>query len=294
MREEQARKEIQAERRFRQLLEAAPDGILEMDSRGQIVLMNAAAEKLTGYRREELLGQSVEILTPEELRQRHGGHRAAYWAEPRHRPMGSGLELHVQRKDGSRTPVEISLSPVAYDGEMRVAAVMRDVTERKRAEAALRDMHERFTAELTAANRNWSCETAKSKAANRLKSEFLASMSHELRTPLHTIIGFTELLAEELEGPLNEKQKRFLGHIHRDSLHLLELINDILDLSRIEAGRLELRPEVFAMRVAIEEVMATIRPQAVAKSLHLEGPFRAGHRVARGPGALQGECSSTC
>lgn len=273
MREEQAREEVQAERRFRQLLEAAPDGILEIDSRGQIVLMNAAAEKLTGYCRDELLGQSVEILTPEELRQRHGGHRAAYWQNPVTRPMGSGLELHVQRKDGVRTPVEISLSPVAYDGEMRVAAVMRDVTERKRAETALRDMHERFTAELTAANKELEVRNREIEAANRLKSEFVASMSHELRTPLHTIVGFTELLAEELEGPLNEKQKRFLSHIHRDSLHLLELINDILDLSRIEAGRLDLRPEVFAMRVAIEEVMATIRPQALGNSLHLEGPF---------------------
>jgi signal transduction histidine kinase len=106
--------------------------------------------------------------------------------------------------------------------------------------------------------------------ANRLKTEFVASMSHELRTPLHTIIGFAELLAEELEGPLNEKQKRFAAYIHKDSLHLLELINDILDLSRIEAGRLDLRLGAFDMLEAVEEVMATIRPQAVAKSLELE------------------------
>ena len=151
----------------------------------------------------------------------------------------------MQRKDGSRTPVEISLSPLTYDGEMRVTAVIRDVTERKRAETQIRDMHERFTAELTAANKELGVRNREIESANRLKTEFVASMSHELRTPLHTIIGFAELLAEEMEGPLNEKQKRFVGHIHRDSLHLLELINDILDLSRIEAGRLDLRPEVF-------------------------------------------------
>lgn len=272
-REEQAREQIHAERRFRQLLEAAPDGILEVDSTGQIVLMNAAAEKLTGYRRDELLGQSIESLTPQELRSRHAEHRIAYWTNPITRPMGTGLELHVQRKDGERTPVEISLSPVIYDGEMRVTAVMRDVTERKRADAQLREMHDRFTAELTAANKELEVRNREIEAANRLKTEFVASMSHELRTPLHTIIGFTELLSEELEGPLNEKQKRFVEHIHRDSLHLLELINDILDLSRIEAGRLDLRPEVFAITSAIEEVMATIRPQAVASLLHLEGPF---------------------
>ncbi len=272
-REEEARKQIHAERRFRELLEAAPDAILEVDSRGQIILVNAAVERLTGYRREELLGQSMEILTPEELRSRHVGHRIAYWANPVTRPMGTGLELHVQRKDGSRTPVEISLSPLTYDGEVRVTAVMRDVTERRRAEVQFRDMHERFTSELTAANQELELRNREIERANRLKTEFVASMSHELRTPLHTIIGFTELLSEELEGPLNEEQKRFVGHIHRDSLHLLELINDILDLSRIEAGRLDLRPEIFAMTAAIEEVMATIRPQTVAKSLHLEGPF---------------------
>ena len=106
--------------------------------------------------------------------------------------------------------------------------------------------------------------------ANRLKSEFLASMSHELRTPLHTIIGFSELLGEQLEGPLNDKQKRFVEHIHRDSLHLLELINDILDLSKIEAGRLELRPETFEIGMAIEEVLQSIRRLAEVKGLALD------------------------
>jgi signal transduction histidine kinase len=106
--------------------------------------------------------------------------------------------------------------------------------------------------------------------ADRLKSEFLASMSHELRTPLHTIIGFSELLGEELEGPLNEKQKRFIQHIHNDSMHLLDLINDILDLSKIEAGRLELRPEPFDLTAMVTESIASVRGFAEAKSIALE------------------------
>jgi PAS domain S-box-containing protein len=270
--EEEHRAQIHAERRFRELLEAAPDGILEIDAQGRIILVNAAAEKLTGYQRDELLGQPIEILTPEELRSRHAGHRAAYQAHPVTRPMGTGLDLHVQRKDGSRTPVEISLSPLVYDSEMRVTAVIRDVSERKRADIRLREMNERFTAELTAKNQELEARNREIERANRLKTEFVASMSHELRTPLHTIIGFSELLAEELEGPLTEKQKRFVNHIHRDSLHLLELINDILDLSRIESGKLVLKLEAFEIGPAIEEVMATIRPQAVAKSLLVEVP----------------------
>jgi signal transduction histidine kinase len=95
-------------------------------------------------------------------------------------------------------------------------------------------------------------------------------MSHELRTPLHTVIGFSELLEEQSIGPLNEKQKRFVDHIHHDSLHLLELINDILDLSKIESGRVELHPEVFDLTGALEECLRSIRPQAKAKGLEVD------------------------
>ena len=270
-REQEARAEYRAERRFRELLEAAPDAIMEVDSSGRILLVNAAAEKLSGYSRAELLGEPMEILTPVDLRGRHVGHRAAYWKNPGTRPMGSGLKLHLQCKDGSRVPVEISLSPVNYESEMRVTAIIRDITERRRTERQMQQMHEDFTAELTEANRQLELRNQEVERANRLKTEFVASMSHELRTPLHTIIGFAELLAEELEGPLNAKQHRFVDFIHKDSLHLLELINDILDLSRIEAGRLDLRPVVFDMLGAMDEVIAAIRPQAVAKSLTLEG-----------------------
>jgi signal transduction histidine kinase len=106
--------------------------------------------------------------------------------------------------------------------------------------------------------------------ANQLKSEFLASMSHELRTPLHTVIGFAELLGEEIEGPLNDKQKRFIGHIHKDSMHLLELINDVLDLSKIEAGSLRIRRESLDIEAGVEEAISSIRPGAAAKSIAIE------------------------
>jgi PAS domain S-box-containing protein len=274
--EEKARIEVRAERRFRELLEAAPDAILEVDASGRIVLVNAAAEKLSGYSRSELLGQPMEMLTPDALRDRHAAHRAAYWKAPAVRSMGSGLDLQLQCKNGARVPVEISLSPVNYEGEMRATAIIRDITERKNAERQMREMQDEFTAELTQANHQLEIRNREVEKANRLKTEFVASMSHELRTPLHTIIGFAELLGEELEGPLNEKQKRFASYIHRDSLHLLELINDILDLSRIEAGRLDLRLRAFDMLDAIEEVIATIRPQAAAKSLSLDVSAPAG------------------
>ncbi len=252
-----------AERRFRELLEAAPDAILEVDEEGRIILMNATAERMFGYTREELLGCELEKLVPESVRKTHVHHRDQYKTRPSTRPMGQGFTLHAQRKDGTLLPVEISLSPISVDEHSHVTAIVRDVTERRAAEEKIRMINQ----ELELRNREV-------ERANRLKSEFLASMSHELRTPLHTIIGFTELLNEETEGPLNDKQKRFLSHVHKDSLHLLELINDTLDLSKIEAGRMELRPEKFCAREAVQEVVAGVLPRAKAKRQILENNVR--------------------
>jgi PAS domain S-box-containing protein len=261
-REKQAVSEARTERRFRELLEAAPDAIIEIDRDGRIVLLNLVTEKMFGYSREELLGKPVEVLVPEGVRAGHARYRESYWNHPATRPMGSGLSLEGCRKDGTRFPVEISLSPVRSEEGLRITAVIRDTSERKRAEDQLRAMRENYTRELELRNREV-------ERANQLKSEFLASMSHELRTPLHTVIGFAELLGEEIEGPLNEKQKRFINHIHKDSMHLLELINDILDLSRVESGRLRMERETFDVAQSVEEALASIRPGATAKSLSI-------------------------
>ena len=251
------------ERRFRQLLEAAPDAIVEVSAEGKIVLINRVAEEMFGYVRDELLGQSVDVLVPDAIRRTHYRHRDSYLEHPRTRPMGTGLDLHARRRDGSLFPVEISLSPIQTEGGMHVTAVIRDVTERKRADKEVRRLQQQYTAELEARNRE-------AERANRLKSEFLASMSHELRTPLHTIIGFSELLQEGHDGDLNDRQQRFVGHIRRDSEHLLELINDILDLSKIEAGQLTLKKEVYPLARSVGEALDAVRPGAAGKGIHIE------------------------
>jgi PAS domain S-box-containing protein len=259
-REKQAQTEV---RRFRELLEAAPDAIIEVDREGRIVLLNLVTERLFGYTRDELLGQPVELLVPESSRTMHIRHREGYWNHPTTRPMGGSLALEGRRKDGSRLPVEISLSPVRSEEGLRITAVIRDISDRKRAQDELRTLQENYTRELELRNREV-------ERANQLKSEFLASMSHELRTPLHTVIGFAELLGEEIEGPLNEKQKRFIGHIHKDSMHLLELINDVLDLSKIEAGRLRIHCETVDVAQCVDETVASIQPGASAKTIAIE------------------------
>lgn len=256
--------------RFRELLEAAPDAIIEVDREGKIVLMNRVTEHLFGYTREELIGQPVEILIPDHVKEKHHGHRHHYWDHPTTRPMGIGLTLEGQRKNGTKFPVEISLSPVQFEEGFRVSAIIRDVSERRAVEEKLQAIQTAYTNELAAKNRELETRNQEVERANHMKSEFLSGMSHELRTPLHTIIGFAELLGEEIEGSLNEKQRRFIQHIHRDSQHLLALINDVLDLSKIESGRLELQRDVVLLAEALEETVSSLRPRAAVKSIKIE------------------------
>jgi PAS domain S-box-containing protein len=260
--EANARAEMLAERRFRELIENAPDAILQVNAAGAIVIANRTAETMFGYSREELMGQNVDLLVPEANRAAHPAHRKALAAAGLTRPMGLGLDLFAQRKDGTKFPVEISLSPMKTDSGVHVTAVIRDVTERKLTEHRVRTLQESYMTELEARQKE-------AERLNQLKSEFMASISHELRTPLHTIIGFAELLQEEGEGPLNNKQMRFLHHIHVDSEHLLSLINDVLDLSRIEAGGLHLRTETVGLLKIVAESINAIRPYADSKSVSI-------------------------
>jgi PAS domain S-box-containing protein len=263
-----------AGQRFSLLLEAAPDAIIEVDPQGRIVLANSEAQRLFQRSREELLGLPVEALVPERFRGGHFAHRANYAAHQVRRPMGAGLDLYAVRKDGTEFAVDINLSPLPGGPEAgHVMCVLRDVSQRRAAEEKIRVLNQRLerrSSELAAANHELSARNQEVERNNRLKSEFLASMSHELRTPLNTILGFSELLSEEKSGPLNDKQKRFLMHIQHDASHLLDLINDVLDLSKIEAGRLELRLENFPMAVAVAEVLSSIRPLATNKGISLD------------------------
>jgi PAS domain S-box-containing protein len=238
--------------RFRGVLESAPDAIVIVNGTGRIVLFNTQARTLFGYELGEVIGEPIEKLLPERLRGSHVGHRSGYIGAPRMRAMGEGRELNGLRANGEEFPVEISLSPIDTEAGRLVMSAIRDISERKRFE---RTLHEK-NVEL--------------ERASRAKDRFLATMSHELRTPLNAIIGFTGLMLMKLPGPLTPDQERQLGLVQTSGRHLLSLINDLLDLAKIESGNVELHVETADGSAVIEEVAQTLRPTALAKGLKLE------------------------
>ncbi len=361
-----------------QLLDAAPDAMIVVTAEGKIQLANVQTEKLFGYPREDLIGKPLELLIPERFRGTHAGHVRRYTAKPTTRTMGSGLELHGRRRDGTDVPVEVSLSPVRWGGVMSICAAIRDISDRLRMEASakltagrlasavetiedafalfdasdrlvlcnsvyrgllgeatgpltgrlyeelldvwMRDLlfasdeeRNRFRAERLAARRDpkgafdvhtrdgrslrvmdrrtveggivktiWDLTRdlttagelrearATAEAASAAKSDFLSSMSHELRTPLNAILGFAQLLARDRKEPLSDRHKERANHILRGGEHLLRLIDDILDLSRIEAGRVSVSTEPVSASDILDEARLTLEPLAARTGVRLE------------------------
>jgi protein-histidine pros-kinase len=237
---------------FRQLLESVPDSIVVVSREGRIVQVNSQTERLFGYSGEELKGQAIETLLPEWIRDVRVAHRSGYFEDPKARPMGQGLDWNGRRRDGSEFPVEIRLSPLETEEGMQVIGSVRDVSDRRRFERALQEKNVELERALTT------------------KDLFLASMSHELRTPLNAVLGFAGTLLMRLPGPLTPDQERQLRRIQAAGRHLLTLINDVLDLARMESGAIEIERTEISCREVLREVEATMAPIAEVRSLALE------------------------
>ena len=228
-----------AETKLRWMLEVAPDAILGVDASGSIELVNAECERLFGYQREELMGRPVEMLIPDGLRPVDAGQVAA------------GMELATLHKDGTDIAVEASLSALETPGGRLSMAAVRDISGRKRIERQLRE------------------QNIELERASQAKDNFLASMSHELRTPLNAIIGFTGTVLMRLPGPLNAEQDHQLRLVQTSGKHLLSIINDLLDLAKIESGRVQIALEPVDCRRVADEVVQSLQPLAVDKGLTL-------------------------
>jgi PAS domain S-box-containing protein len=373
---------------FHRLLETSPDAVVVVDEAGCILFTNLQTDNLFQYPPGALAGQSVDLLVPERLRPAHAGHRQGYVQAPRLRPMGSGLPLYGRRRDGSEFPVEISLSPVTFDGQRLFSASIRDITDRRRHESELRRMQGQLLSAVEsiqgafalfdANDRLLSCNGAYrhlmgrggdelvgrsfrelvsdgvergafdleglspdvwldhwlrehaspsgaldikssdarclrvverrtadggvvatifdvtdevrheeelcrarslAEAASAAKTEFLASMSHELRTPLNAILGFAQLLQRDKKQPLSARQLERVEHVMRGGEHLLRLIDDVLDLARIEAGRVLISPEPVDIAEVLAEVKDTLDPMAAHAGVSLSiAPPQAGVR----------------
>src|SRR5581483_1831315 len=257
----EAEQELRAsEARQRAVLETALDGIISIDGRSRIIEFNPAAERIFGCRRDDVLGKPMpDLIIPAGLRAAHWNGVEQHLKTGHSVLLGQRVELTAQRADGTEFPVELAINRISGEPPTFTGYV-RDITERRRYEADLK------------AARNAAEE------ANQAKSQFLASMSHELRTPLNAIIGYSEMLQEEASELGAAELLPDLGKIHTAGRHLLDLINDVLDLSKIEAGRMELFRESFDVCSAARDVVDTALPlaQKNGNELILNCPDNAG------------------
>jgi PAS domain S-box-containing protein len=232
-----------SEERTRAIIETAPDGIVTIDKTGLIQTFNVAAEKIFGYTEEETVGQDVGMLIPKDLLPEHEAGLSRRMETGEQRVDMNGTEVAGLRKDGSLVPLWLTIGESRLEsGHHTVVGMLRDITDRKETEKQLRIAQEN------------------AEAANQAKSAFLANMSHELRTPMNAIIGYSELLIEDAEDDENEAIVPDLKKIHSSGNHLLALINDILDLSKVEAGQMDLYLESFDIKLMLEESLGSLEP----------------------------------
>lgn len=243
------------ERRIKAILENAGDGIITIDTHGDIESFNATAEHMFGYTQNEVIGENVNMLMGEEDSLAHDGYIARYLKTGERRLMVSAREVLGRHKDGSLFPMELDVSEMVIEGQRLFIGIARDISERKVAEEKLQKAQQAMI------------------DAARSKFEFIANISHEIRNPMNGVLSMINLL----EGSrLSSQQREYVTHIHDSSATLITIINDILDFSRLEAGQLDLDNTAFDIEQTIEDVCRLLRGNAEAKGLELTYKINAG------------------
>ncbi len=263
------------EARTAHIVSTAMDAIVVLDAERRIDVFNAAAERMFGRSATDVIGNHVEQVIADEQLDRALTMASETGSDPNKAELHS---LTGYRSTGDEFPLEVSVSGLDVAGDRSYAIIARDVTDRIRSEEALRtqaDSLARNAAELRELNKELQERQEELERAMTARNRFYASMSHELRTPINAIIGYNTLLLDHIYGPLNEKQTHGLQRTHKAANHLLELVNDVLDLSKIEAGKIELTLQPVPFPGTIEDLFVTVRPladeHATELHLHVDG-----------------------
>lgn len=261
----------ESEQKYRELVELANSIILRWDAKGRITFLNEYGQKFFGYTQEEIIGRHViDTLVPDT--DSEGRDLRSLMSQICADPMTFEHNINENaRRNGERVWVAWTNKFVNDENGniIEILSIGSDITEQRQAEIAIHELN--ATLEQRVIERTEALKSAllRAESADKIKSAFLATMSHEFRTPLNSIIGFTGILLQGLAGPLNEEQTKQLGMVRGSARHLLELINDVLDISKIEAGQLEVHAEPFDLRESIERVIASVKPMAEKKNLAL-------------------------
>ena len=242
---------------FERLFEAAPDAVVVVDRNGLIRRVNQQAEALFGYMRDELIGQRIELLIPERFHKRHRLHRRKYFADPRARKMGIGLELYGRNKDGREVPVDIMLTPIETSEGAWAFAAIRDITAQKLSDAKISELNSALKSQVE-----------QLAASNRELEAFSYSVSHDLRAPLRHVIGFVDLLNARETAALDEKSRHYLQVISEAAQKMGVLIDDLLAFSRM--GRAEMMKTRVDLGLVVKEIVKDLAEDAKGREIEWE------------------------
>lgn len=256
----------ESETKYRTLVESAKDGIVIIKG-GRFVYANPAIEEIAGISRDKIIGSFflkwVDPMEREKIKEYYENRMNGI-------SVPSMYETIFLNSRGEPIYAEVNAALIPYEGEKADLVIIRNITERKKTEEEIKKLNEELEERVRQRTKELEEANARLVELDRLKSMFLASMSHELRTPLNSIIGFTGLILMGMAGEINEEQRKQLTMVQNSANHLLSLINDILDISKIESDKLELSIEKFDLKEAMEEIISSIEPLASKKGLHLE------------------------
>lgn len=253
---------LENEERLSSFVKNTFDAIIHIDIFGKVLSANPAIEKQFGYKPDELIGENIKILMPEPYRGEHDDYLQTYLKTGKSTVINMVREVTALRKNGSTFPMELNVSVSVVNGEKSYMGIIRDISERKEAEKELQHAYSMLEERIH--ERTQELQESKNLAEqnNQAKSEFLSRMSHELRTPMNAILGFAQLMQVSTKEPLPQSHQNRTTQILTAGNHLLELINEVLDLSSIEAGKITVALEPVCLTSLVEEVLTVIRPMS--------------------------------